>query len=63
VNFYPSINEDLLNAALDWAEQFTSISNRDRDIIRRKMFNFESTIIVSRGKFMMIKEEFKIVTM
>ena len=35
VNFYPSINEDLLNAALDWAEQFTSISIRDRDIIRQ----------------------------
>ena len=33
VNFYPSISEDLLNAALDWASNYTSISPKDRKSI------------------------------
>ena len=28
VSFYPSISEELLNAALDWAQQYTKISGQ-----------------------------------
>ena len=33
VNFYPSITEELLNKSLDFAEQFTELSNDERQII------------------------------
>ena len=45
VNFYPSISEDLLNASLDWAMQYKSISKRDRNAIfqaRKSLLYFDN---------------------
>lgn len=42
VEFYPSISEDLLKQALDYAKQHTTISEEDLDIImhaRKSLFN------------------------
>ena len=32
-NYYPSVTEELLSKALDWASQFTPISEKDRKVI------------------------------
>ena len=45
MNFYPSISEDLLNASLDWAMQYKSISKRDRNAIfqaRKSLLYFDN---------------------
>ena len=39
-NFYPSISEDLLIKALDWAEQYTFIDERSRRIVMHSRRNF-----------------------
>ena len=46
VNFYPSITQELLEQALNWASQFTPISNEDKDIIfqaRKSLLYFEGS--------------------
>ena len=46
VSFYPSISEELLNAALDWAQQYTKISKKDRNTIiqsRRSLLYFDNS--------------------
>ena len=47
VNFYPTISEELLNAALDWAKNYVPISNFDRDTI----FQARKPIMVFDGKY------------
>ena len=46
INFYPSITEELLTKALDWAQTLTSISQDDR-----------STIMHCRQGFLFFKQE------
>ena len=46
VDFYPSITEKLLKRALEFAEQFTSISKQDMDII----FHARKSMLFGQGK-------------
>ena len=47
VNFYPSISENLLNAALDWASKYVPIDEEKRNII----FKSRAPILVSEGSY------------
>ena len=46
VSFYPSITDNLLSKALDWAEQFVSLSSEDRNIF----FEARKSMLVFDGK-------------
>ena len=46
MSFYPSISEELLNAALEWAEQFVKISKSDKNVIfqaRKSLLFFDNS--------------------
>ena len=45
VSFYPSITDNLLNQALDWAQSYVNFSNLDRDII----FQARKSALVHEG--------------
>ena len=40
VDYYPSVTEDLLNHALDWASQYVEISRKDRNAILKSKDTF-----------------------
>ena len=47
VNFYPTISEELLNAALNWAMKYVPIHKKDRNII----FQARRPLLVFDGKY------------
>ena len=45
VNFYPTITQDLLKNALEWAGNYTSISEKDKDAI----FQARKSLLIYNG--------------
>ena len=52
INYYPSISVKLLNAALDWAKEFTHIDKSDRKYI----LDARKSLLYFNGSFWIKKE-------